>query len=141
MPGRHLEHLTLLQQKHLDAEGAWLRQLLALAAGGLALLAGLSPPATGIGRYFLAGTWVFLGTGILAGAAATYAEADRAARLADRFREELQRSLAEPEHPPMCAIVAASPSKIYSWAKPVMLTALPGAVACLVTYATITTLR
>ena len=63
-----------LQNKALEVEAAWLRHIRTLAAGALAVLAGLEPtvPETGPARHLLAATWACLGLGIVTGGAAIH---------------------------------------------------------------------
>ena len=86
MEPRIKQYVELITKEH-EVEVTWLRQILTLAAGALALLAGLGPdvPSDGLGKYLLATTWAGLGLGIVAGAAATYIEVNRAKTAAIRF--------------------------------------------------------
>ena len=88
-----LERHADLTNNAYEAEVAWLRQILTLAAGALALLAGLGPrvPPDGPAQNLLAATWALLGIGIVAGAAATYAAVSRAKWIADHFRAEIEQ--------------------------------------------------
>lgn len=135
-PG-HVRQLLDLRSVQQEQEAMWFRQLLTLAAGGLALLVGLAPPAEGFARFFLAGTWVCLGAGICAGAAATYLEAHRARALADAFRSELRSALREERDP---EATFAEPHPFFSWARIAAVGALLLGVCCLVVFAVITTL-
>lgn len=137
-----IQQLVSLREKQAELHAAWYRQLLTLASGGLALLAGIGPEVpVGIGKYFLAGTWVFLGVGIVSGGAATYLQADLATKLTERFREELLHNLRENGQPTVTSLVSANPAKIFSWSKSVMVVSLLLAVCCLVTYAVLNTLQ
>lgn len=129
------EQLLELQNKYGDLKAKWYRQLLTLAAGGFALLAGLGPAIPlGVGRYFLAGAWLFLGLGICFGAAAIYLEVERAGTLRDAFREELQKSLNKSGSQKMNGPVVANPRKFFSMAGPLMVASLLLAVVNLVSY-------
>ena len=68
-----IEQYADLVNKGFEVEVVWLRQILTLAAGALALLAGLGPevPPDGPARLVLAATCAFLAFGIIAGAAPT----------------------------------------------------------------------
>lgn len=90
-----LDKLSELHKEAQDLQSVWLKSLLTIASGGFALLAGLGPkiPPVGMGKYFLAGAWICLGLGIIAGSAAIYTEVDRANQLFAKYREELSRSL------------------------------------------------
>jgi hypothetical protein len=135
-----IEQLTKLRQRQHDLQAAWYRQLLTLAAAGLALLVGLAPPAEGIGKLLLASTWVCLGVGICAGSAATYLEVSLARALADSLRAELLRPLREGKGLALDAPVVATPHVFFSWSGPVMVVSLLLAVCCLVGYAVLATL-
>jgi hypothetical protein len=136
-----LQKLVSLHKEQADLESAWYRQLLTLASGGLALLVGLGPSVpTGIGKFFLAGTWVFLGLGIVLGAAATYLDVDRATKLKNQYGAELQKSILEHGRAVVTSIVVASPSKLLLWSKVAMVVCLLLAVSCLVTFSVLKTL-
>ena len=93
MEEQRIKQYAYLISKGHEIEATWLRQILALAAGALALLAGLGPyvPPEGPSKYFLATTWVGLGLGIIFGAVATYIDADRATKSAVLFGKHLLR--------------------------------------------------
>ena len=133
------ERYKELRKKSIDTEIVWTRQILTLAAGALALLAGLGPdvPAEGYARYFLATTWVCLGFGIVAGAAATYLAAHLAGQEAE---DALLEAVLRTDTPP-------SPRKVFEWTNrllwlcmPLMVVSLLAAVICLTAYAALTTL-
>jgi len=128
----HVEQLNALYARANELQSAWLRQLLTLAAGALAVLVGLDPPATGIGKWFLAMTWLTLGAGILSGALATAQEAALAKARADALRAELLRS--DLEASPPQPRVAKLP-RLYVWSRATMLGSLLLSVVCLVAYA------
>ena len=138
------KQLMELRQKRSDLEAIWYRQILTLAAGGLALLAGLGPrvPANmgNTGKYFLACTWVFLGMGIIAGSAATYREVSLAKNIAEQFQNQLVQSLREGRQLSPHDLVSASPNKLFLRAKKVMIVSLLLAVCCLVGYSILATL-
>jgi hypothetical protein len=136
-----VEQLISLVDKHSELRTAWYRQILTVAAGGFALLVGLGtkvPP--GIGKYFLAGTWVCLGLGIAAGGAATYLEVSRAKNLARDFREQLHRSLQSRQALSPTVPIVAKPGRLYAWSGPVMVVSLLTAVVCLVICSVLTAL-
>ena len=137
-----LEKLADLTNRALEAEAAWLRQILTVAGGALALLAGLGPevPAEGSARDFLAATWVLLGFGIVTGSAATYAVVSRAKWIASAFRAELERPHAariEKKDPPELAWahLQLRMNPILQLCKPLMVFSLLAAVFCLTAYA------
>lgn len=134
-----LAQLVALHKESNALQAAWDRQILTLAAGALALLAGLGPevPPAGAARYCLAATWGCLGTGICAGGGAAYLEVSRARNLAQRYGEVLRSSL---ETGTAMSIVVAPPSRIFVLCRSLMILSLMGAVLCLVTYAVMTTL-
>ena len=135
----NVQQLFDLMDRTHEAETAWFRQILTLSAGALAVLAGLGPeiPPEGPAQYFLAATWVCLGSGICTGAGALYLAVDRSRRLASHFREELHRSLRE--ETPMQPVVA-NPRGLLVRCRPAMVVSLISAVICLTGYAVATTL-
>jgi len=136
-----VKQLIELRQKQADLQANWDRQAVTLASGALALLAGLGPPApAGFEKYFLAATWVFLGIGIVAGAAATYLHVSAAKNLANKFHEQLLNSIRMESPLSSNVRIVAQPSRIFSWSEPVMVVSLLLAVCNLVTYAVITTI-
>lgn len=138
----NIEQLIDLRQQEADLQANWHRHILTLASGALALLAGLGPPtSTGIEKYFLACTWVFLGIGIIAGAAATYVHVSSAKNLADDFQKQLLRSIRENRSLSPNVPIVANPRGFYSLSKPVMVGSLLLAVRSLVTYSVIITIR
>lgn len=139
MSARHVNQLLELRQRQSDLQAAWLRQLLTLAAGGLALLVGLRPPAAGIGQYFLAGTWILLGVGICSGAAATFLEVHAAKTLATRFQSALIQALQEGRDLSSGDLVVATPHRFFAWSRYLMVASLLLAVCCLVVYAVLAT--
>ena len=132
------QYADLISKGH-EIEATWLRQILALAAGALALLAGLGPyvPPEGPSKYFLATTWVGLGLGIIFGAVATYIDADRATKSAVLFGKHLLRVV---EKKPSSPLIAVPPNKLYVICKPLMVISLLIAVVFLVAFAITTTL-
>jgi len=136
------QQLVSLNKEHAEVQSVWYRQLLTLAAGGFALLAGLGPTVpSGIGKYFLAGTWVFLGVGIISGAGATYLQVSRAKKLAENFQEELRHNIQTHGEPTVNTIVVANPSKIFLLSKTLMVVSLLLAVCCLVVYSVLNSLN
>lgn len=136
-----LKQFVSLKNDEADIQNAWYRHLLTPSAGGLAVLSGLNPeiPA-GIGKYFLAGTWIFLGLGIIAGASATYLAVDSAKKLAQNYKDELQNNIEIYGKATVNKIVVANPAKIFSVSRIVMIISLLLAVCCLVTYSVLITL-
>ena len=140
MEEQRLRHFADLISKGHESEAIWLRQILTLAAGALALLAGLGPdvPPEGLGKYLLVTTtWAGLGLGIVFGAAATYIETDRATRSAAAFGEYLVRLL---EQKPSLPFVSVPVNKLYVVCKPLMVISLLISVCSLTFFAIITTL-
>lgn len=129
-----------LMELHKEAQGlqsAWYKSILTIASGGFALLAGLGPnaPPLGMGKYCLAGAWVCLGLGIVAGAAAIYTEVDRAKLISESYRAELLRNLDEKGQPTVAVPIVARPRRLFSsFAPRVMITSLLMAVVLLVAY-------
>jgi hypothetical protein len=136
-----IEKLVSLMDKQVELQSAWYRHILTISAGGFAILSGLGPAAPiGIGKYFLAGTWLCLGLGIVGGGTATYLEVSRAKNLADGYKAQLLKDLHEKGQPTVSAPVVVNPNRFFSWAKSLMVVSLLMAVACLVTYSILTTL-
>ncbi len=136
-----IEELLAHVNEAIKLETEWYRHMLSLAAGALALLAGLSPavPAAAVGRYLLAATWVFLGAGILAGAGATYYGARRV-RL--RSRDLAKRIDAHVEEgKPLTELVVHKKPVILKLCRPVTWLTLLTAVVCLVGYAVVIALE
>lgn len=136
---QRLRRFADLISKGHESEAAWLRQILTLAAGALALLAGLGPdvPPEGLGKYLLVTTWAGLGLGIVLGAAATYIETDRATRSAAAFGEYLVRLLEQEPTPPFMSVPV---NKLYVVCKPLMVISLLVSVCSLTFFAIMTTL-
>ena len=135
------KQLIELRQKQADLQANWDRQAVTLASGALALLAGLGPPTpAGFEKYFLAATWVFLGLGIVSGAAATYLHVSAAKNLANKFHEQLLNSIQNDRELSPNVPIVAHPHKVFSWSKPLMVISLLLAVCNLVAYAVITTI-
>ncbi|MEO1750693.1 hypothetical protein [Thiofaba sp. EF100] len=132
-----LQQLNDLHARARELETAWLRQLLTLAAGALAVLVGLAPPATGIGKWFLAAAWLSLGAAICSGALAIGQQAVLEKARANAFQEELMRSLDEGRSPR--PVVSTLPP-LYRIARSTMLVSLLASVAFLVVYAVLRTL-
>ncbi|MDP3926192.1 MAG: hypothetical protein U1E02_19905 [Hydrogenophaga sp.] len=137
----HLQQLNDLRQEHAKLQAEWLRQLLTLASGGLALLAGLGPSIpSGIGKYFLAGTWLFLGLGIVAGAAATFLQTHQANAKADLYQQSLLKHLQEHGTLGIAEFAAKPAPRALRFSRHAMVTSLLLAVCCLVTYSILRTL-
>ncbi len=138
---RFRQLLDLAKQRN-DLEAAWCRQILTIAAGGMALLVGLGPaePPTELGRWFLAAAWIFLGTGILAAGGATYLEVSLARRLAAEFRSQLLQDLQERKSPENAAPIVANAHWFFRFCKPLMAVSLGATVVCLVGYSVLVTL-
>ena len=135
----NIKQLLELHRSYQEADAAWFRHLLTLAAGALILV-----PVTGqveaesvLAQRLPAGTWVCLGTAILSGFAATYLQVDRAKKQLHNYKEELSRSLREGT--PMGA-VRADPNKIFLQSRWVMVAALSLAMIFLVGHLLLITL-
>lgn len=127
-----LKQLLELQNKHQVLAADWLKHLLTLATGALAVLSGLRPAAAaGLESYLLAGTWLFLGTGIVFGASATFLQVHHTRRLAARFRDEMLRNIQE-DRPALSEPVIVNPNIFFSCSPPLMVGSLLLAVCCLV---------
>jgi len=136
-----IKQLVELQNEANLLSAAWLRQLLTLASGSLAILAGLSPHThSNIDKYFLVATWVFLGLGIIFGAAATYLEVNRASRLVLEFRSQVELSLHAGQDGQLSSLIFAHPQKFYLASKYIMVYSLLLSVVSLVSYAVLSTL-
>lgn len=132
-----INKLMELHKEVQHLQSAWYKSILTIASGGFALLAGLGPhvPPQGMGKYFLAGAWVCLGLGIVAGAATIYTEVDRATRIFESYRAELLRSLDEKGQPTVAVPVVSKPRMVFSLVAPrVMIASLLMAVVLLVVY-------
>ena len=137
--GRNVQKmLDLMNQSH-QHELEWVRHILTISAGALAILAGLGPEAQGqsIQTWALAGTWICLGTGICCASAATYRQAYRSKKLADRFRSELQTALEEDRK---MRIVSAPLPWLLRASLPACAASLIAAVVCITVYAVTATL-
>ena len=135
--------LLELHQEAQSLRSAWYKSILTIASGGFALLAGLGPKVhpEGMGKYFLAGAWVCLGLGIVAGAVTIYIEVDRASRLAEDYKAKLLHNLEKTGQPTVDEPVVSNPRKIFSFAPLVMAPALILAVALLVAYSVLLAVR
>ena len=132
---RHIE----LRKEYLQLEMNWYRHLLTLAAGALVVLGSLvsDNPAPGMIRYLLAATWLFLGLGILSGAATTYIEVDNADALDKAYAEEIKKSMKGIEAK---YIISAFPNRFLEFCRWAMLISLSLAVICLTGYSVMATL-
>lgn len=130
-----LQQLVSLQARKHELEAAWLRQLLTLAAGGLTILVALAPPATGIARLLLVGTWVSLGVALVSGAAATYLEVDRQRASLDSFCSQAESSVRAGRPPAADAPIISTPRAIFAKARYVMIASLLSSVVFLVAHA------
>lgn len=132
-----------LAKERNELQAAWNRQLLNLAAGGLALLVGLSPevPDLGPARYFLTASWIALGIGIVFGAGATYSEVSLAQRLAAKFQGELLKEMRGHAHMSDGIPISANPHWFFLRCRTVMVVSLLVAVVSLVVYACFVTLQ
>jgi uncharacterized membrane protein YidH (DUF202 family) len=137
-----LKTLEGLADRQNQANSAWIRQILTLASGGLALVVAFHPdaPNNEIEKYLLVVTWISLGTGILSGAAAAYTEVSLARNLVYQYQEELQKILRERIDRPMPTVVGA-PSIICLISRRVMVSSLLVSVVSLVGYAVLRTLH
>lgn len=140
MMERDFQQLIELAKQRDELRAAWYRHLLTLAAGGLAILAGLDPqiPDDRLSRVLLCATWALLGSGILGGGVATYLDADRAARLAAAFQSRLQQDMEQVKAGGAWSTtpVIAKPRWIFRIARVWMVLSLMGAVVCFVCFAT-----
>lgn len=135
-----LKQLAALQDKYLALKASWVQHLLSLAVGALAVLAGLNPTASaGIQQVLLACTWGCLGLGIVFGAMATFVQVRELRSRIMRFREEIERCIQE-GRASIDKPVTSKPSKVFSFATPVMVVSLLLAVACLVAFSISVTL-
>ena len=136
---QNIEEFTNIVNRLHKLDMDWYRHLLTLATGSLVIMSTFvsDSPDQGMARYFQAATWIFLGTGILAGVGATYAPISRTANLATRFLEEAQNSEFH-NRPPKT--IAAYPSIFFVLCGRLMVMFLLLAVICLTGYAVITTL-
>lgn len=135
-----IEKLLELHDKQVELRSAWNRNMLSLAAAGLALLAGLNPQAASLlTQFLLSGTWLCLGSGIVSAAASTYLEVDRARSLAEVYKAQLLQNLQERGTSEVTEFVASNPKKIYSVARYVMVVSLLCAVVLLVLYSILRT--
>ena len=136
----HLRKLAELQAERDQNEATWLRHILTLAAGALALLASFAAkePSEGLAQSFLVATWICLAIGIGGGAAATYGTTDLARRLADTHREQINNWIETGQRMELVSRV-----QMNWWlrkCKVLMLVSLLAGVLCLTAYAIITTL-
>ena len=112
----------------------WLRMLVQMAAGSLALLVSLKPVGViAVPQcYLLAGCWVSLGLGLLCGGVAMHGEARLARMLLDLYKKTL---VAELEGAMAPATLQIELPWIYRCAEKCLAVLLPLAVLCLVGYA------
>jgi hypothetical protein len=136
---KSLEDLTNEQNR---LQYAWIRQILTLSSGGLALLVALHPevPSEGIEKYLLVTTWIALGLGILSGSGAAYAEVSLAADLRANYEKEILKIL-EGTNDPENLLIFGAPSWIFSACKKIMVSSLIVSVVSLVGYAVLRTLN
>lgn len=142
-----LEKFAEVANSAQEAEVVWLRQTLTVAAGALALLAGLGPkiPPGGLAQVLLAATWVLLGIGIVTGSAATYLAVSRAKSIANKFRMEIEKGasgVSEWIGPAEIAWIHdhSRVNPVLRVCKPLMVFSLLAAVSCLTVYAMMITL-
>jgi hypothetical protein len=131
-----------LNERRNHSDYVWIRQILALSSGGLALLVAFQPDSvTLIQGYLLSATWVLLGLGVLSASGAAYEEVSLADNLLVSFRESLLKNLEDEEetNKPLGPI-EAKPGKLYSMCKKVMVVSLLLSVVSLVSYAVTRTL-
>ena len=141
MTENDLDQLFALKNKFHGMQGNWYREILTISVAGLTVLVGLDPELpSGIGKYFLAATWAFLGTGILAGATATYADVSRAGKLAESFRAALLISLREQRRLTIDDVPTAEPGKLFVLARPIAIGSILLAVVSLVAFAVFRTI-
>lgn len=138
---KNMEQLLALYESHQALQGEWVKHLLALSVGALAVLSGLQPTANeGMSAYLLASTWFFLGTGIVSGACATFLRVHVAHRLATRFHAQMQQSI-EADHPSVEEPVIAKPNIGFSLSPLIMSVSLLLAVCSLVAFSISITLN
>lgn len=136
-----IKQLAESQNEANNLSSAWLRQLLTLASGALAILAGLSPHThSNIDKYCLAATWVFLGIGIIFGSAATYLEVNLAKKIATEIRSQVSQSIHEGKGDQIKSLIVVPPNKFFLASKYIMVFSLLLSVVSLVIYAVISTL-
>lgn len=138
---KDMEQLLELYHSHQVLQGEWLKHLLTLSVGALAVLSGLQPTANeGMSSYLLASTWFFLGAGIVSGAGATFLRVHLAHKLAARFHARMQQSI-EDGYPALDEPAIAKPNIGFSLAPLVMAVSLLLAVCSLVAFSISTTLN
>ncbi len=135
----NLEQLLGLQDKLNDLKASWCRQMVTLASGGLAVLVGLNPEtqSEGIAKWFLAATWLFLGSGIVSGASTLYLDVSGAQALKDAYKSEFEKSIKSGKE---MNPVVANPAPFFIRSRRIMIFSLLLAVVNLVIYAIVTTL-
>ncbi|WP_110603197.1 hypothetical protein [Salinicola lusitanus] len=130
-----LTKISELQDQLGQARAEWLKHVLSLAVGALAVLSALRPAAVTVTQsYLLAGTWLFLGAGIVAGAVATYLQIEILKRSINLLKDDVQRKAESfGSRPPRTAVfrVIRAP-KTMRFAVPIMIITLLLAVCCLV---------
>lgn len=138
---QHLTQASDLQQKAVELRAEWYRRMLGVAVAALAVLAGLGPEASSpVQRWWLASCWAMLGTGIVAGTAATYLQPRAAQLLAREYRLLLAQRIRSGEPLAGLDVLQGSPSRLLSASKGVMVCSLLLAVVCLVVYMVLRTL-
>jgi hypothetical protein len=138
----HLNHLFELADERNQLRFAWLRNILTIATGTLALLVALRPTGhlSAEQKCSLIACWIFLGAGIIFGAIATYGEVAMASELAKRFKEELLKVAQETGRWEVTTPVVAKPHWIWQACQAAMCICLLLGVVALVVYATLGTL-
>jgi len=129
-----LTQIQALQREWRERDVAWLQQIISIATAALAILVafapqeGLSTPA----RYMLAGAWLSLGLGIVAGVASIYGYTHEAKARLENVVEEWIQALAEGRAPEMVVTV---PARIFAICRWVMVLSLLLSVCLLVGHA------
>ena len=136
-----LKRIVELDEKRDEQQALWLRQILTLAAGALAILAGLGPaaPTEGPAKYFLSATWASLGIGIVSGAAATYLAVSHANKTANTYRAQFNKDIENKTQSK--GFIHVPRNKWLARSMPVMIFSLLAAVLCLAAYAIVVTLE
>jgi hypothetical protein len=122
---------------------AWLKNILTLATGTLALLVSLrhgthlAEPQ----KYFLVASWIFLGIGIIFGASSIYGEVALATALTKNVKKHMLETYKEPAKFEAITPIVAQPHWFWKTSQYVMCFSLILAIIALVTYATIDTIQ
>lgn len=131
-----LRQLVALKEKQNERLGNWVRFVMTIAAGGLALLLGTLqlPPDDIVARMLLASGLVFLGLGIVFGAAASHLEIVIERKILEQYSDEIQQAAREQRSLLRSPVIAAKPNWWQQKYKPGMMLSLLLAVVCFVAY-------